>query len=69
MDPLYISDRDSRKRVWDGLVRIDAEARRRPRREVTPEVLRPPISIVEVLRDEKNTFSEPLELSYRYAAV
>ena len=69
MDPLYTSERDSRKRVWDGLVRIDAESRRRPRRETTPETLRPPLSIIEVVRDGESDFSELLELSYPYAIV
>lgn len=64
MDPLYTSERDSRKRVWDNLVQIDAEARLRPPRDPTPEQLRPPLSIVEAVKDRESDFSELLELSY-----
>lgn len=64
MDPLYTSERASRKRVWNDLLELDAEARRNMK-EPREEGLRPPLSIIMVDRDGESDFSELLELCYR----
>ena len=68
MDYLYTAERASRKRLWDGLVRLDEEERRNRSNRITEsseEEIRQPLSIVQVKRDGENNYSELLELCYR----
>lgn len=68
MDYLYTEERASRKRLWDGLVRLDEENRRKRSNrtiESSAEDIRQPLSIVEVKRDGESNYSELLELCYR----
>lgn len=72
MNPLYTAQKASRKRVWDGLVRIDDEARLRRANnppQSDEESVRPPMSIVQVERGDAFDQGESLELSYRGDAV
>ncbi|OCK76087.1 hypothetical protein K432DRAFT_396735 [Lepidopterella palustris CBS 459.81] len=64
MDPVYAAERASRKRLWDALVRLDEENRRKPSNR-TREKIWQPLSIVQVEREGENNCSELLELCYR----
>jgi hypothetical protein len=66
MDPLYIAERASRERVWAGLLRLDAENRQKPPRELRVEGMRQPLSIVQVDQEGESGSSEILELCYRF---
>lgn len=61
----YLAARASRKRVWDALVRIDDENRRKPSNRTRESEIRQPLSIVQVERDGESNCSELLELCYR----
>lgn len=63
MDPLYESERASRKRVWDSLVKIDKEARRN-RTTPVPEGLRSPFPILMVTDYDGINNRDILELCY-----
>ena len=66
MDPLYIRERDSRKRVWNSLVELDEEHRRKPARKLSADGIREPLSIVLVEPDGESKPTEALKLCYQY---
>lgn len=64
MNPLYTAEIESRERVWQGLLRIDDENRRR-NREPSIERFRPSLSNVLVDREREDQGRDQLDLCYR----
>jgi hypothetical protein len=66
MDPLYVSERASRERVWDNLMKNYGSNSYIPPQESSVEEIRRPLSIIQIERDGESNYSQLFELRYRY---
>lgn len=66
MDPLYVSERASRERLWDELwEKYGPNSHRPPPKESNVEEIRRPLSIIQIERDSESNYSQLFELRYR----
>lgn len=66
MDPLYVSERASRIRFRDNLMKICGPNRDIPPEESSDKEIRRPLSIIQIQRDDESSYSQLFELRYRY---
>ena len=66
MDPLYVSERASRERLWGHLVKNYGSNSNTTPKESSIEEIRRPLSIIQIERDDESNCSPLFELRYRY---
>jgi hypothetical protein len=69
MDPLYVSERASRERLWDNLMENYGPNSHLPPKESSVEEIRRPLSIIQIERDGEGNYSQLFELRYRYVTI
>jgi hypothetical protein len=65
MDPLYVSERDSRKRLWDKLMKNYGPNSDIPPQESSAKEIWRPLSIIQIERDSESNYSQLFELRYQ----